>query len=82
MRLYHIGIGTLVKRFHFITALIVVAGFLAFYISPAFWYLTIIAFPVFMSCLLGIEFNGADVARWLHWKQHSKQPADYHRYVH
>jgi len=81
MRLYHIGIGTLVKRFFFITALIVVCGFLALYVGNVFWYFTALAFPVFLSCLLGIEFDGP-IFRKLHVKHHEGHPADYHPLIH
>lgn len=81
MRLYHISIGTLVKRFLFITALIIACGFLALYVSTVFWYFTALAFPILMSCLLGIEFDGPKF-RKLHFKHHDGHATDYHPLIH
>jgi len=81
MRLYHIGISTLVKRFFFITAWIVVCGFLALYVGNVFWYFTALAFPVFLSCLLGIEFD-RPLLKSLHFKHHERETADYHSLIH
>jgi uncharacterized protein (DUF58 family) len=55
--MYHLSIRTLVIRLFLIMAIIVAAGFGAYYLGSAFWFLTLLAFPIFLSCVLGIEFN-------------------------
>jgi len=51
-------------------AIIVAAGFGAYYFGSAFWFLTLLAFPVFLSCVLGIEFEKHHHPNQLHIKHH------------
>jgi hypothetical protein len=82
MKLYHLSIGTLVKRFLLIMAIIIGSGFLALYVSPACWYLTMLAFPVFVSCLLGIEINELHWPVKLEFGHHPATPGKHGRWAH
>ena len=83
MRLYHVSVRSLIIRFHLITAIIVISGFGALFIHPAFWFLSALAFPVFLSCLLGIDFEDS---RFLHklefWHRHHRATDKEHRLAH
>jgi len=70
MRMYHLSIRTLVIRLFLIMAIIVAAGFGAYYFGSAFWFITLLAFPVFLSCILGIEFEKHHHPNQLHIKHH------------
>jgi len=76
MKLYHLSIGSLVKRFLLIMAIILASGFLALYAGSAFWFLAVFAFPIFLSCLLGLEFDRPHFldksAFWHHHTAHDK----------
>ena len=83
MRLYHLSIRTLVERFFLIMVIIVVSGFGAMFIHPDFWYLSTLAFAVFLSCLLGMDFGKSHPDYTLRdSKQQESKPAGYHRLAH
>jgi len=82
MRMYHISIRTLVIRLFLITAIIVTAGFAAYYLGSAFWYLTFLAFPIFLSCILGIEFEKHRHTNRYDPKNHKDSKTDYNPLAH
>jgi|GEM_PF-5983440 len=82
MRFYHLSIKALVFRFYLIMAIIIASGFGALYIDPAFWFLSILAFPVFVSCLLGIEFDRPLFHHKLELKHHHALPEKHSRLAH
>ena len=82
MRFYHLSIKALVFRFYLIMGIILISGFGALYINPALWLLSILAFPVFVSCLLGIEFEKPHFHHKLEIKQHHALPSEHGRLAH
>jgi uncharacterized protein (DUF58 family) len=80
--MYHLSIRTLVIRLFLIMAIIVAAGFSAYYFGSAFWFLTILAFPIFLSCILGIEFERHPHHDRFDVKHHEDSAADYRRLAH
>ncbi|HJW28948.1 MAG TPA: hypothetical protein VJ508_06815 [Saprospiraceae bacterium] len=57
MKSFRLPVATLVIRFYLIMIIIIVSGFAGHFIAPPLWFLSLLAFPVFMSCLMGIEFR-------------------------
>jgi len=51
MKYFNLSIGTLVLRFYLMMLIIIVAGFIGQ------WWLSILALPVFLSCMLGINIS-------------------------
>jgi hypothetical protein len=80
--MYHLSIRTLVIRLFLIMAIIVAAGFGAYYLGSAFWFLTLLAFPIFLSCVLGIEFNKRHHPDQYDIKHHKDSTAEYQRLAH
>lgn len=83
MRLYHLSVRMLVFRFYLIMGIIVASGFGAYYFGSAFWYLSLLAFPVFLSCLLGIDFGKSRFLEKLEfWHHHNVHAQQNRRLVH
>ena len=82
MRLYNISVTTLIIRFNIIMIIIVASGFAAHYIDPAFWFLSVLAFPVLFSVLLGIEFNKRYSIRHPELGRHLTPPVNSHPLTH
>jgi hypothetical protein len=61
MRLYNLSVAGLIMRFHIIMIIIVMTGFAGHYLGGAFWFLGLLAFPVLMSCLLGMTFDNKHI---------------------
>lgn len=51
MKYFDLSIGTLVLRFYLMMAVIIIAGFVGS------WWLSILALPIFLSCVLGLNFK-------------------------
>ena len=62
MRMYNLSITGLIERFFLIMAIILLTGFAGHYLGGAFWYLGLLAFPVLMSCLLGLTFPNKHIS--------------------
>ena len=71
MRMYNLSIKGLITRFYIIMVIILMTGFAGHYLGGAFWYLGLLAFPVFMSCLLGLTFPNKHISiRHPEFRQH------------
>ncbi|HMO37942.1 MAG TPA: hypothetical protein PKC76_06945 [Saprospiraceae bacterium] len=51
MKAFNLSIGTIVLRFYLMMLIVIIAGFVGQ------WWLAILAFPVFMSIMLGLTFG-------------------------
>lgn len=53
MKLFNLPIGTLILRFYLMMAVVLIAGF------SRVWLLALLALPIFLSALLGVQFGRA-----------------------
>lgn len=51
MRLFELSIGTLMARFYLMMALVIVG------VLTQIWFITVLAFPVFLSIMMGASFG-------------------------
>jgi len=51
MKLFQLRIDTLFLRFYLMMAIVLIAGF------TQMWVITFLALPVFLSCLMGMQFG-------------------------
>ena len=83
MRLYNLSVAGMVERFAIIMAIIVAAGFAGHYLGGAFWFIALLAFPVFMSVLLGITFTNKHISiPKPEFRHHRADLAHRHRIAH
>lgn len=51
MRLFELSIGTVMARFYLMMALVIIG------VLTQLWFITVLAFPVFLSILMGATFG-------------------------
>lgn len=83
MKLFRLSVTSLVIRFHIIMIIIVTAGFAGHYIWGPLWFLGLLAFPIFIATLMGIEFRDILPAKKPSFgKEWQVQPRYHHRVAH
>ena len=83
MRMYNLSMTGLIERFFLIMAIIVVTGFAGHFLGGAFWFLGLLAFPVLMSCLLGLTFPNKHVSvRKPEFRHHVSALTHHHKTAH
>jgi hypothetical protein len=60
MKLYQLSISTLILRFYILMAIVIIAGFSGMLL------LSILALPVFFSCLMGLQFSKMKTVKKTH----------------
>lgn len=57
MKAFNLRLDTLILRFYLMMLVIIIAGFIGI------WALSFLALPIFMTCLMGIDFSSGRVKK-------------------
>ena len=74
MRLFHLSVPTIVGRLYLVMAIVLIAGF------THMWFLSILAFPIFVSVMGGIHLRKHDKLPYM--KQTDREQARHAIHAH